>query len=328
MFKFNLRSGSRDGAPSRTLRPVRLSRYGPPQYLHSTIVPQYQPAPHPSHASINSQIEAATATLDSIEPIMGTLKPTTTFEIGVCNAVLVLTGQLKDIKLAQLQLRDSTEGTFSQFNNPMLDMTRVVVKGEQYNRRDALTVVGDQVSESALARLRLSLPLRAPKGGKVSFWSKASFSSVRTRSAEERQTKSGKSARKVAEQLSLPGDFTAGHRKGKESSSVRGKIISPSVTVKFSVISKKETIVIMTFFAYFGANRTLKFLKVGMFYSKSCLEVSLRWKHYYILQDKARNFTIMEFLPKLEKLYIAFRQLSKMIFTVQLRGRFSAIMYI
>ncbi len=120
-------------------------------------------------------------------------------------------GQQKEIKLAQDRMQQSVSGCLRDMDNSMVDVTRAVVKNEQYNRRDTLTVVG------------LPKPVD-----------------------ETEDTLS----KKIAETLCIsgesvaPDDFTAVHRNGKEPRKTPGgKTIPPSVTVKFNNISKKDKVI-------------------------------------------------------------------------------------
>ncbi len=189
--------------------------YGPPR----VDAPQnsgYQPPPPLPQKTASSPFQPASssiddiaATLDSIGPKINSIKPDTDFHITVSNILRLVVAQLKEIKVEQHRQRQTTESTFRQFDMTMFDMTRAVAKGEQYNRRDSAIVVGlpknDTETEDTLAT-----------------------------AVAEQLSKSGETV--------TPEDFTAVHRNGKVSKTIKGKVVPPSVTVKFSVISKKDKV--------------------------------------------------------------------------------------
>ncbi len=194
--------------------------YQPPGYQAPVTRPSHPPAPfqqpvvsQPSAASspfsVDRKIDADTVTVDGLLPVIDALKPQSEFELGVTNVLRLLVGHLKEIKLDQFKQTQTTENTFCQVDQGMVGLTKAVVKGEQYNRRDTITMVG--------------LPKAADE-------TEATLTT------------------KVAQHLSATGetvtsqDFTAVHRNGKDDREVRGKKVPPSITVKFHSISKKDSI--------------------------------------------------------------------------------------
>ncbi len=198
---YNLRPRSGGAPPAVYVQPTS-SGYQPPDQPPAVVNSN-------QFAVLDTNINAAVSTLDAIGPLIDQAKPDTPFQLTVCNALRLIVAQLKEIKLGQIQLGQNVDRSFSQVDVDMLDMTRQVVKTEQYNRRDMVTVVG----------------LEKPSG--------------------ETETSL---TEKVAEHLSAsgeevkPADLTAVHRNGKESRMIKGKTIPPTVTVKFSKISKKDTV--------------------------------------------------------------------------------------
>ena len=186
------------------------------------VHPGYQPptqqplATSNRFSTLDAGVEATVATLDGLHSMIDTATPSTVTETTLCNVLRLVIAQMKEIKYDLNNLRKSVDinhvqvdKTFRQMDTDMLDMTRQVVKTEQYNRRDMITVVG----------------LEKPAG-----------------ETEEQL------AKKVAEQLSscgetvTPADFTAVHRNGTETKIFKGKAIPPSTSVKFSKINKKDAI--------------------------------------------------------------------------------------
>ncbi len=107
---------------------------------------QYQPPPSTAASSpfqhINSNIGDVTATLDSMGPLIDQIKPDNDFKISVANIFRLLVAQLKEIKLDQHRMREATEGSLRHVDGAIIDVTKVIIKAEQYNRRDTLTVIG------------------------------------------------------------------------------------------------------------------------------------------------------------------------------------------
>ena len=198
----------------------------PPAFNQQSDVRSHTPTPH---LNLNNKIDDVTATLDSILPMIDSMKPTEQFQISVCNVLRLLVGQIKEIKLAQVKLQESTVSSLGVVDENLVDLTRSAVKGEQYHRRDTLTVTG------------------VPKN------------------STETDAELGK---KVAESLSLsgetvkPDDFSVIHRNGNQTRKNRqGKDIPPSVTVRFSKIGKKDK-VLRGYRNYDATTKTPKSVKV------------------------------------------------------------------
>ena len=214
--RYNLRSnryGSQ--APPRGVVPPPPvgSGYQPPPHFDPSAFqhrPQYIPTQNTAASSpLEAEVDTVAAALDSLLPIIQGATPTTPFETSIQNVVQVLIGQMKAINQKVDRNRTVTCGSLRQMDNSMVDVTRGLVKTEQYNRRDTITVTGLQKesteTEDALAK-------------------------------------------KVAGALSVSGedvaakDFTAVHRNGQKPRKIAGKEIPPSVTVKFHNISKKDRV--------------------------------------------------------------------------------------
>jgi hypothetical protein len=151
---------------------------------------------------------ASIATIEALMPLIEALKPTTDFEVGMSNIARLVVGHLKEIKYEVSNFIQCSHRSFSQMDGSLSELTTAVVKSEQYNRRDTVTVLGipqpDDEKQDALAQ-------------------------------------------KVATQLSLsgetvtPDDFSAVHRNGKPRQ-VKGKTLPSTVTVKFSKVGKKDVV--------------------------------------------------------------------------------------
>ena len=181
--------------------------YQPPAQHPAQHSPQPSSAPH---LNLNTRIEDVNATLDGLMPMIDTMSPKTTFEISVCNVFRILIGQMKEIKLGQVKLQESTVSSLGVVDEQLTDISRTAAKGEQYHRRDTLTVTGVPMA-SGETDVQLE--------------------------------------NKVATSLSLSGetvtptDFSVIHRNGKQIKTThQGKEIPPSVTVRFSKIGKKDKV--------------------------------------------------------------------------------------
>ena len=179
---------------------------------HTDNAPQgYQPASSQDRArDIDRRISDTTPTLDHMyNTLLAGLEPKSEFERAVCTYLGLLHSQVKEIKIEQSKLREEIAVRSRNVMETVDDMKLSVVKTEQYARRDTVTIVG----------------LSKPENESEKDLSK-----------------------KVAEALSnsgetvVPDDFSAIHRNSKDNRHVRGKVIPPSITVRFSRISKKDTV--------------------------------------------------------------------------------------
>jgi translation initiation factor 1 (eIF-1/SUI1) len=158
---------------------------------------------------MDQSLQAATEIIDALTPLIDALKPSSDFEIGVVNINRLIVSHLKALEVKYHDLKQLSHRSLGAMDSSMTELTTAVVKSEQYNRRDTVTVLGmPQLDDEDHDKL----------------------------------------AKKVATQLSCsgetvtPGDFSAIHRNGKPKKTTAGKIIPPSITVKFSRVSKKDTI--------------------------------------------------------------------------------------
>ena len=89
------------------------------------------------HLNLDNKIDDVTATLDldSILPMIDSMKPTEQFQISVYNVLRLLFGQIKEIKLAQVKLQESTVSSLGVVDENLVDLTQSAVKGEQYQQR-------------------------------------------------------------------------------------------------------------------------------------------------------------------------------------------------
>ena len=179
-------------------------------YSHDS--PQgYQPAyPQDRTRDIDRRISDMTPTLDHMyNTLLAGLDPKSDLEKAVHTYLGLLHSQVKEIKIEQGKLREEIAVRSRNVMETVDEMKLSVVKTEQYGRRDTVTIVGltkpDNESEKDLSK-------------------------------------------KVAEALSnsgetvVPDDFSAIHRNSKNNRHVRGKVIPPSITVRFSRISKKDNV--------------------------------------------------------------------------------------
>ena len=212
--RYNLRSNPHGFPPRGDAPPLPVAPgyQPPPRSDPSTFQhhPKYVPMQNTEAFSpLETEIDTVPAALDSLLPIIQGAAPKSPFETSVQNVMQVLIGQVKAINQKVDRNRNATCGCLRQMDNSMVDVTRGLVKTEQYNRRDTITVTG-----------------------------------LQKESTETEDTL----AQKVAETLSVSGedvavkDFTAVHRNGQKPRKIAGKEIPPSVTVKFHNISKKDRV--------------------------------------------------------------------------------------
>ncbi len=198
-YTYNLRSSAAAAPTTTNVAQSATSQQGyQPPTVHGGMF-----------SGIGSALDSVTATLDTLPQIIDSLKVNTDVEIGLCNVVRVLIGQLKEMILDIHRLKENVDGSFRQMDGSMVELTRQVVKGEQYNRRDTVTVVG--------------LPLEDGES-----------QSTLTEKVAQHLSNSGEEVKSS--------DLTVVHRNGKTSREVRGKKVPPSVTAKFSKISKKDSV--------------------------------------------------------------------------------------
>ena len=67
------------------------------------------------------------------------MSPRTNFEISVCNVFRILIGQMKNIKLDQVKLQESTMSSHGVLDEQLTDISKTAAMGEQYHRTDPLT---------------------------------------------------------------------------------------------------------------------------------------------------------------------------------------------
>ncbi|KAL5254792.1 hypothetical protein ACHWQZ_G014286 [Mnemiopsis leidyi] len=185
--------------------------YNTRSHSYSDDLQGYQPAyPQERTRDIDRRISDMTPTLDHMyNTLLAGLEPKSDFEKAVHTYLGLLHSQVKEIKIEQGKLREEIAVRSRNVMETVDEMKLSVVKTEQYGRRDTVTIVG------------LSKP--------------------------DNETEKDLS-KKVAEALSnsgetvVPDDFSAIHRNSKDNRHVRGKVIPPSITVRFSRISKKDNV--------------------------------------------------------------------------------------
>ena len=179
----------------------------------------YQPEQHYSNRllSASNVLTAVTSTLDTMKGMLDSLDASTEFEKGVKSYLALLHSQVVEARTEQAILRDEQAKLRDELivrhrniRESVDDLALNVVKTEQYSRRDTVTVVG----------------LAKPDG-------------IETESDL---------CKKVANVLSASGetvtaaDLSVAHRNSKNSKIVKGKTVPPSITVRFSRISKKDAV--------------------------------------------------------------------------------------
>ncbi len=104
--------------PLRNLGPITSSANIPGYQPPSAYIPPHttphttSPVDRSLFAGQKPNIEAVTATLDALTPMLDSLKLSTDFEIGICNVMRIVIGQVKELKLEQHMHRQHTERSF------------------------------------------------------------------------------------------------------------------------------------------------------------------------------------------------------------------------
>ena len=169
-------SGFGEGYSSshRPAHPYAPDPYARDQYAADPYV-AYRPHPHTAHYQqrfpvaqvappttvssvddasttntiVDSKIDDTAATLDTLQSMLSTMKPTSDFEQNIVQYLGLLTAQMKEIKFEQAHIikrsvanaRDN-EHRFAHVNRSFDDVNRSVIKTEQYSRRDTITMSG------------------------------------------------------------------------------------------------------------------------------------------------------------------------------------------
>ncbi|KAL5254226.1 hypothetical protein ACHWQZ_G013861 [Mnemiopsis leidyi] len=156
------------------------------------------------------RLSDVTSTLDNLQKMCSELTANTDFEKGIQNLFSLLISQVKEIKVDQINRHEEGLYRHCQLTRTVDDMSMSVVKSEQYTRRDVLTVVG----------------LSKPDGPESETELTNKVATILSQSGEEVK----------------PTDLSACHRNARNNRTIRGKIVPPSVTVKFDKISKKDKV--------------------------------------------------------------------------------------
>ena len=183
---------------------LRSSNY-PPPYSQG-----YQPPTRASSANdFERHLAGVTDTIDSLAPLLAALKPSTDFEQGVVNYMRLVTAQLRELKIDHSKLRDEFTFRNRSYTEHLDNLYTSCVKSEQYTRRDTINVVGLAMSENESQDNLCS---------------------------------------KIADSLSQSGevvtvsDMSAVHRNARGNKTIRGKVVPPSVTVRFCNINMKDNV--------------------------------------------------------------------------------------
>ena len=170
----------------------------------------YQPPPA-QVSGIDQRISELSPTLDHMyNTLLAGLTPQSEFEKAIFAYLGLLHSQVKEIKIEQCKLREEMIVRNRNVNESVDNLMLSVVKTEQYARRDTVTVVG----------------LAKPE----------------TESNEDLATKVAEALSNSGETV-VPDDFSAVHRNSRDNKTVRGKVVPPTVTVRFSRISKKDNVI-------------------------------------------------------------------------------------
>ncbi len=167
--------------------------------------------------SVSDRISSFTKTLDTMKDMLDGLTANSEFEKGIKSYLALLHSQVCEARIEQAKLGDEQarlrdELLFRHRNvrESVNDLALNVVKTDQYSRRDTVTVVG----------------LTKPEGGETEL----------------------DLCNKVADVLSASGvtvttdDLSVAHRNSRDNRHIKGKVIPPSVTVRFTKISKKDSV--------------------------------------------------------------------------------------
>ena len=199
---YNLRSNMTTAPPANGYQDS--SQFRPPSASNS------------SSAQFDTRANACVATLDSLLPMLDSLKPETDFQIGISNYLRLLTAQVREIKVdlnelrsEQLKVKDELYFSNRAYVQTFDELKLSSVKNEQYTRRDTISVLG------------LAMPSQE--------------------SQADLCTKVAHALSQSGETVS-PADLSAVHRNSKDSKEIHGKMVPPSVTVRFATVNKKDNI--------------------------------------------------------------------------------------
>lgn len=161
---------------------------------------------------LQSKLNAATATLDTVSTMVDDLSGATENDRQIKNILGLLCAQVREMKVDQRVLKEeSSDCHFKHVGNEreMKRIDRVTIQTEQYSRRDAVTVMG-----------------------------------VEYVSGETDDDLAGKAAAAMSKcgVRVVPGDFSVIHWNGKPKT-IRGKNVNPSVTARFCKIAQRDNIV-------------------------------------------------------------------------------------
>ena len=160
-----------------------------------------------SSPGVEQMKHRVTSTLDHMKTLLDELEPATPFEKGMKSYMTFLHCQFTELKHQVDRVQSDSVVRYRNTMETVDELALTCVKTEQYSRRDTVTVVG------------LTKP--------------------------ENETQADLT-KKVADVLSTPGetvtesDLSVVHRNSNHPKVIKGKTISPSVTVKFCRIDTKD----------------------------------------------------------------------------------------
>ena len=214
-------TGYRGSCSARGARGGYTSGYGAMSTNDPYVIPPHQtPLPNVGNSSVEevgTQINDVVASIDAIKSALDNLTGTTEFERGIKTVCSLIVGQLREIKVAQtnlhkdhVKINDRINTHCDQAYNTFCDHELSIVKMEQYTRRDTITVLGLQKTDTETTE---SLTKRVA--------STLSNSSVEVK----------------------PTDLSVVHRNSKSDRIIRGKTIPPSITARFNSINLKDEVI-------------------------------------------------------------------------------------
>ena len=117
---------------------------------------------------------------------------------NIVNILRLLVGQVRDFKSELAEVKKSNWSDFRQIDEDMTSLAVTTFKTEQYSRRDTMLITG------------------LPKS---------------VEETHEELTKKVTETLSVSGETILANDISVVHRNAKESKTIRGKVVPPSVTV-------------------------------------------------------------------------------------------------
>lgn len=243
----------------------------PPVTRSRTMMPPIDP---PSgYQQPEPRFSDFTSTLDEIKTMLTAVDAESEYEKSMKTIVSLLIGQMKEWRLDQIKKHHDDLYRHQQITQTMDDMSLSVVKSEQYTRRDVVTVVG--------------LPL--PDGPESQSDLSNKVSEVLSRSGEEVK----------------PTDLSACHRNARNNRTIKGKVVPPSVTVKFNMITKKDNL-LRQYKNYDSEKRKTRDVKVYQSLSEHYVSVRKSILDFFNSDKNSREFRPI-FNPDLKVKWVTYQ---------------------